>query len=174
MKISIRNAEKSDIETIMLIEHSSFHKNIAESRETFLERIEVFSDGFLVLMIGKKVIGYISSELWEYSEDIDAGKFQLEHSITDTHRNDGSELYISSIGILEECRRSGYGTMLFSELGKKMFANYRVNSVILIVSENWTAARRIYENNGFRQLQIMSGFFNDNNKSDAIVLRKTN
>ncbi|WP_091936605.1 GNAT family N-acetyltransferase [Methanolobus profundi] len=156
----------------MLIENSSFHENIAESRETFLERTEVFPDGFLVLMVNGRVIGYISSELWEYSEDIDVRQFQLEHSIMDTHRSNGSELYISSIGILEEYRGSGYGKILVSELEKKMIYNYGINSIILIVSENWTAARRIYEKNGFERIQTISGFFHDDNNSDAIVMRK--
>ncbi|MDK2824923.1 ribosomal-protein-alanine N-acetyltransferase [Methanolobus vulcani] len=172
MKISIRNAEKDDIEGIMSIEHESFHTNIAENSDTFLERIETFSHGFLIIVIEGEIAGYISSELWDYSENIDTGKFVLGHSIAETHRNDGKELYISSIAVLKKYRGKGYGNALFSELEKHITCKYEIASIILIVSENWHAAKSIYEKNGFRQVHVISGFFDDENNSDAIVMRK--
>ena len=172
MKPSIRNAEIDDIEAIMLIEKDSFHENIVESLETFLERIRVFPDGFLVLEIKGRVIGYISSELWEYLEETDAWKFGLDHGIADTHRVGGQELYISSIGILGEHRGKGYGDLLFSELERRIRGKYGIKSIILIVSGNWTAARKIYERNGFRDIGEIPGFFGDEENSAAIVMRK--
>lgn len=172
MKLLIRNAEKDDIDGIMSIEHESFHSNIIECMETFLERIMTFSDGFLVMEIDGEIAGYISSELWEYSEHINTDKFILGHSIAETHRNDGRELYVSSIGILEKYRGNRYGNVLFFELQERIRSKYPVQSAILIVSENWHAAKRIYEKNGFIQVSVITGFFDDDDNSDAIVMRK--
>lgn len=172
MKISIRNAEKNDIEGIMLIEYESFHRNITESRDAFLDRINVFSDGFLILEIDGDVAGYISSEMWDFSEIIDMERFNLNHSIRDVHKPSGSQLYISSIGILKNHHGKGYGNMLYSELEKRITGKYSIISMILIVSENWNAARKLYENNGFKEISRISSFFDDENNSDAIVMRK--
>nr|WP_321497104.1 N-acetyltransferase [uncultured Methanolobus sp.] len=172
MKISIRNAEKGDIEGIMSVEHDSFHSNIVENSDTFLERVKAFSDGFLVVEIDGEIAGYISSELWDHSENIDTEKFVLGHSITETHRNDGKELYISSIGVLKKYRGKGYGNALFMELVNRIRGKYEILSIILIVSEDWHAAKRIYENGGFREIQKIKCFFDDDEKSDAIVMRK--
>jgi ribosomal-protein-alanine N-acetyltransferase len=172
VKISIRNAEKEDIEGILHVEHDSFHTNIAENADTFLERIKVFPKGFLVMVIDGEITGYISSELWDYSEKINTKKFELGHNITETHKNDGKELYISSIGVLKKYRGKGYGTALFSELASRICSEYEISSIVLIVSENWHAAKRIYEKSGFHEIQIIKCFFDDDEKSDAIVMRK--
>ncbi|WP_407355063.1 GNAT family N-acetyltransferase [Methanolobus sp. WCC5] len=172
LKISIRNALENDINEIMLIEQGSFHANIVESRDVFLDRIRIFPQGFLVLEIGNLVVGYICSELWEHSEDIPAGNFRLNHTITEVHRNDGTQLYISSLGILQEHRKKGYGKKLFSELEKRAIAECRISSMVLVVSVRWGAAIRIYEKHGFREIQRIKYFFDDSARSDAIVMRK--
>ncbi|TQD28310.1 N-acetyltransferase [Methanolobus vulcani] len=172
MKISIRNTEKEDIEGILSVEHDSFHPNIAENADTLLERIEVFPNGFLVMEINGEIAGYISSELWDYSENIDTEKFELGHSITETHRYDGKELYISSIAVLKMYRGKGYGDALLSELISNICNKYGISSIILMVSVNWIAAKRIYEKNGFHEIQVINGFFDDDERSDSIVMRK--
>lgn len=172
MEIHIRNAQKDDLEEIMLIEHESFHKNIIEKRDVFLERIELFPEGFLLLENDDGITGYISSEIWEYTESIGPERFNLNHRMADIHTTAGSQLYISSIGVLKKHRGKGYGKLLFSELTERMNSKYEISDMILIVSENWDAARRIYENRGFIQVQRIPCFFDDDENSDAIVMRK--
>jgi ribosomal-protein-alanine N-acetyltransferase len=169
-KIAIRNAEPGDIEQIMHIEHESFREHIRESRSVFLERIAFFREGFLVLEIDDHVCGYISSEIWDYAENITATSFTLNHRISETHTTTGSELYISSIGILEEYRGKGYGNLLFTELSRHMIEKYAISSMILLVSANWDAARKIYEKNGFEEMYRIPGFFDKGN--EGIVMRK--
>lgn len=156
----------------MLIEQGSFHANIVESRDVFIDRIRIFPDGFLILEIGNVIAGYICSELWEHSEDIPAGNFRLNHTITDVHSNEGTQLYISSLGILQEHRQKGYGKKLFLELEKKLIAEYNISSTLLVVSVKWDAARNIYEKHGFQEIQRIKGFFYEDDRSDAIVMRK--
>ncbi|MDY0385904.1 MAG: N-acetyltransferase [Methanolobus sp.] len=171
-KISIRAAEKNDIEGIILIEQESFHENIVESRDVFLDRLRIFPQGFLVLKIKEKIAAYISSEIWEYSENIDISKLDLNHSINDVHRSNGSQLYVSSLGVLKEYHGKGYGTTLLLEFTKQITRRYKISHILLIVSVNWRAARKIYGKNGFREIQRIPGFFVEDDNSDAIVMRK--
>ena len=171
-KILIRNATVSDIGHIMDIEHESFCESVHEDIAVFRDRITTFPDGFLVLEVEGHVCGYISSEIWNYSQNIREDMFYLDHSINKVHDVTGSELYISSIGILKRYRGKGYGKLLFSELSRKITEKYTISSMILIVSAQWIAAKRIYENDGFREIKRIHGFFDDVTHSDAIVMRK--
>jgi ribosomal-protein-alanine N-acetyltransferase len=168
--ISIRNAEPRDIGQVMRIEHESFYADICESMSVFLDRIHTFPEGFLVLEICGDVCGYISSEIWDYSENVPDSRFILNHMTGDVHTTAGSELYISSIGILKEHRGKGYGKLLFSDLSCRVIEKHAISSMILLVSAKWDAARRIYEKNGFKETHRISGFFGEG--EEGIVMRK--
>ena len=45
---SIRTAVKSDIDFIMQIEEKAFSNSIREERKIFLNRINIFAEGFLI------------------------------------------------------------------------------------------------------------------------------
>ncbi|MBA2861151.1 N-acetyltransferase [Methanococcus maripaludis] len=171
-KVVIRNARKNDINEIMNIEYDSFDEGISESRNAFLNRILTFSDGFLVLEVNSKVSGYISSEIWEYLENIDEKMFDLDHDIKKVHNSNGSELYVSSIGVLKEHRKKGYGNLLFTELIKRITKKYKISSMILTVSEKWNDAIKLYEKNGFKEISRIKEFFEDDECSDGILMRK--
>lgn len=162
----------NDIPKIMLIEQESFHDNVIESKDVFQERIGVFSEGFLILETEDNIAGYICSELWEHSENIDTEKLSLNHKISDTHKNTGSDLYIASIGVLGRYRGKGYGSILLNELEERVKITHDVSAILLAVSVKWEAARGIYEKNGFEEVQRIKGFFEDEDISDAIVMKK--
>ncbi|MCJ7691163.1 MAG: hypothetical protein MUO60_17870, partial [Clostridiaceae bacterium] len=69
--IKFRIADNNDIDSIIEIEQSSFSRIICEDKDVFLQRIETFKKGFIVMEYYNRVIGYICSEVWEYSEKID-------------------------------------------------------------------------------------------------------
>ncbi|WP_105616309.1 GNAT family N-acetyltransferase [Vallitalea okinawensis] len=172
---TLRIAIKNDIYDIMEIEKSSFNLEICEPKSIFLERIDVFPEGFYVIESNKKVIGYISTELWDYKEEIDTDQFTLGHSIKDLHNAEGNELYISSMGILPIYRGIGLGKILFNDaISKILEKSENVKSQILIVSENWGQARKIYKRNGFLEVKYIKDFlvYNNNLKEDFIVMRK--
>jgi len=171
-KVVIRNVRKNDINEIMNIENDSFVEGISESRDAFLNRINTFSDGFLVLEVDSEVLGYISSEIWEYFENIDEKMFNLNHDIKKVHNINGSELYISSIGVLKKHRKKGYGNLLFNELIERITKKYKISSMILTVSAKWNAAIKLYEKNGFKKIGILKEFFEDDECSDGILMRK--
>ncbi len=81
------------------------------------------------------------------------------------------------MGILPKVRGYGLGKAIF-----EFFIKYipelveSPKSIILIVSENWKNARKIYINNGFKEICIFNDFIDYRHvppfKENAIVMRK--
>ena len=183
LPILIRKAETDDIDNIMNVERLSFHSNVIESQKVFEDRISLFSDGFLVAETekdGKKtIVGYISSELWSFSKEIQISNFNLNHSIFETHCSDGEELYISSIAIDPQFRGNGIGKHLFTYLLDSVSNKYKLKSAILLVNSDWQSAHKMYRNEEFEEIGKILNFFpitkkdNENHSSGTgIIMRK--
>lgn len=174
--ISIREAVPRDIEAIMGIEAEAFHATIRESKETFEARIREFPGGCLMLEDEVNApIGYITSEIWKYRPVVHKEAFILGHSIKDIHDLNGEELYISSMGVLESKRGNRFGDVLVNALTDKLLEEYPlIRSVILLVSEKWGNAYKIYKKNGFEDITVFNNFFIHENgqSSNGIVMRK--
>jgi ribosomal-protein-alanine N-acetyltransferase len=171
----VRKAKLKDIEAIMNIENESFAAGIRENKEVMLERITTFNDGFLVLVDKEDMpLAYISSELWDYKKDINKTEFTLGHSIVDKHKKDGQELYISSTALAQSLRGYGYGHILFEHLLNMIKRDYpNLKSSILLVSKKWSNAQKIYQNNGFIQVDCIKDFFvTTDDINDGIIMRK--
>ena len=177
IKMNIRRAEMKDIDAILEIEHNSFDKSICEEKETFLERIKVFNKGFLVVEHNKKVVAYLCSEVWQYNENINEEDFLLGHSIKESHKPYGNEVYISSFAVYPEARKSGIGKHLFHYFLKNInMLTDNPKSVVLLVADNWHNAINIYKNEGFQEIKTIKEFFNYEHvpphKADGIIMRK--
>ena len=175
-EISFRTARPSDIDNIMLLECACFNEMTQESKSIYLERIEQFPHGFLILEYKGRFAGAISSEIWTRSSEISAEVFALGHSITQQEIS-GDELYISSMGILPEYNRKGYGNILFRKLIGSILKDFgNIQYGILIVNERWTGAYRIYRKNGFCDSGRIQAFFkeDDGSYSDGIIMRHDN
>jgi len=159
----------------MKIEQECFHKNIAENKETIIERINVYNEGFLVALLENEIIGYISSELWNFKEVIDPNFVELNHSITEVHIKDGTELYISSMGVLNKYQGLGLGSLMFNYLiNQHLKMNPNIKSVVLLTANEFSKAMAMYKKEGFKILfEIDSVFqFDKNNNQNGIVMRK--
>lgn len=124
-----------------------------------------------------RVIGYICSEVWAYSEKIDKDKFTFGHLINDSHNPNGNEVYISSMGMIPRLRGYGLGKAMFEFFIKYILELVKYpKSILLIVSENWTNERNIYINHGFKEICILNEFVDYRHispfKENAIVMRK--
>lgn len=187
--MKIRTANLFDIDSIMLIENSSFVPQVREERRVFLQRIKVFPQGFILLVDdsvsgenknaglcakNNNVCGYFCTELWKKmpeSEDV----FSVGHDISLAHCADGAVLYISSFAILPNLRGGGIGGKFF-----RSALNYIEESVpnlkeeVLLVNEAWLGARHIYEKNGFSEcFSIKNAFQNEFLEPQAgIVMKK--
>jgi len=172
----IRKATKKDIDSIVNIENNGFDEGLRETKDTFVERIEIFNDGFLVLTDeDSKILGYISSEIWDYRLQVDEKDFALNHSIRSKHKDSGDELYVSSMVLSKQMQGKGWGHILFDYLVdtiKEFYPNLK--SSILIVGTKWKEAQKIYFNKGFLEIGVIKDFFQplSGENSDAIIMRK--
>lgn len=83
----------------------------------------------------------------------------LNHSIKESHKANGNELYISSFAISPKARKYGIGKILFNYLiddVNKLVSNPK--SLLLVVAENWISARNIYLKKGFIEICILKDF----------------
>lgn len=100
----------------------------------------------------------------------------LGHKPRHTHRRDGSVLYVSSFALLPQYRGRGLGLSFFrAALAALCCAHSRLQHVVLVVSEEWPSARRIYDALGFVPLARLSAFFPSLHKkrADGIVMTAT-
>ncbi|WNY25691.1 N-acetyltransferase [Methanolapillus millepedarum] len=175
--VLIRKAVPSDIDAIMDIEKYSFHSKIMESRDVFEDRISIFANGFLVAETGGRVVGYISSELWDYSDEIPYFHFSINHSISDTHKPMGNEIYISSVAVYPNVRGEKIGKKLFLALLESLRSEYDIVSSILIVNSDWKNAHGMYQKEGFAEIGQIDGFFpkisSDPKSGTGIIMRKS-
>jgi len=156
----IRPARLDDLPQIMKIEALCFDEGVRESAETYRRRIEVFSDGFLVLEASDGLSGFATSEIWPGGQSLAPDAFALGHPIEDRFDPDGAVLYVSSLAVDPARRGEGYGPALFDALLESIPAKYpRVDRVLLLVAEDWFAARAIYERRGFSVIRRFEAFF---------------
>ncbi|MGL4986104.1 MAG: GNAT family N-acetyltransferase [Treponemataceae bacterium] len=174
---SIRKASIEDLDEIYHIEQHSFSEGIKETKATFKERIENFANGFILLIIKHKKVGYFATELWQKSlfhNDFTINDFTLGHSAKKTHINEGNTLYLSSMAILPQFRGSGLGKPFFTaSMDYISKENPSIKQQVLLVNEEWLPARKIYEHAGFSKLCSFVNFFETaHKKSEGIVMIK--
>ncbi len=172
----VRQANNSDMERIMEIEENAFIPYIRETYQTFDSRMKTFPDGFLVLEDDNGAVqGYFCSELWE---DLPNNNkvFILDHDPAKVHKTDGKLLYISSFALMGSLQGRGLGKLFFREcLAQVLKAFTQIEQIVLIVSQEWGAARHIYEDLGFKAVRQIPGFFPSDvipGGADGIVMMK--
>lgn len=176
-EIIIRDAVSQDIDSIMEIERESFLPGVREDRDLYLKRISVFPQGFLVAQnaLTREIGGCIVSEIWCEDLSFFPEKLALGHSPEDVHDAGGRYLYIASFGTLKSWRGRGIGKALFQALQKRIENLFpSVGKQILIVSENWTAARSVYSRGGFKETGCIDGFFKPDGlpAERAVIMKK--
>jgi len=173
--ITFREAKLSDIDNIMYLEEKCFNIYTQESKNVYENRIKYFPKGFIVIEKDNIFCGAVSSEIWNYKENILLKNFTLGHSIKEQLDLNGNELYISSIGILPQYRSNGYGRELFIELINHIKLLFpKVTKGILLINETWIHAMKIYQDFGFQYVCEFPDFFlaDDKSRQKAIVMRK--
>lgn len=161
-KIIIRSVVSTDIEAIMQIEYESFLPGVREERGLYVKRIALFPQGFLVAQNTDtgEIGGYIASEIWREEQSISSEALALGHDPQTVHDKNGRCLYITSFGTLSSWRGKKIGLALFEALEAKIKTDFpHVIKKILIVSEEWTAARNLYSKKGFIETGRIADFF---------------
>jgi len=134
VKVTLRNADKSDLEAL-----SRIYEKPYGSYETARKFVEMYLDHYFVKIVEAegKIIGRL---IWLPREDPRLGWAE-----------------ILDLRIEEEYRRMGFGLKLLRETIKDVKAHYesmghRARCIILFTSENNVAARKLYEKAGFRKV----------------------
>lgn len=175
-KYFVRQAKLSDLPIIMDIESQSFNLVTQESIDVYRERITHFADGFYIFLYQKKVIGFLTSEIWSSLPTKDNNHLAINHSIADVFNRQGTVLYISSFELNPKFRGRGLGTYFFdyflSDIKNKF---HQLEKAVLIVNENWVQAINIYHKQNFKLAFDLKNFFIEENKcpSTGLVLVKT-
>lgn len=172
-RFKLRQAGADDIDDIMRLEAEGFAAGIHERREVFLARIATFPTGFLLLHHHDgSAAGYFCSERWQAQDKIAPEQLTMNHDIASTHREDGDELYISSMTLAPQWRGCGLGEAFFLRCLTQLRQMEGLSSAVLLVNEQWTAARQIYQRHGFVESTRLPGFFQTAPPADALLMRR--
>lgn len=162
-----------DIEGIMRVEDASFAPGIRESRETFEDRIDSCPGCVTVLADDRDglIYGYLTAEIWERVPEPTPESYRLGHAASERHVDGGTVLYVSSFAV-DPARRGGTGRPFFRDSLALIAENHpALERVAFIVHEDWLAARRIYESEGFSYVAEIAGFFGPEGKSALVMER---
>lgn len=185
LNMKIFPAKPFDISDIMKIERAAFIPAIQEKQKTFEERLSVFPQGFFVLadnsdetvlQNGKaQIVGYFTSEIWSGFPESDE-IFKLGHSIKETHDINGCMLYFSSFAILPAFQGKKLAEPFLTSCLKSVCGAFLgIKKIVLLVSEEWTGARHLYEKLGFEEVRRIKDFFPSLKQTcmDGIIMRKS-
>lgn len=159
----------------MELEDGGFHQRIQEDKSVMLERMRHFPEGFLVLANDSDLaMGYLCSELWEVDSSLPHAAFALGHDIKETHKADGSQLYISSMTVATEYRGGGLGKKFFQQSVHMLRTQLtHLRGSILLLSAEWTGAHKIYQDSGYTEIARLKDFFAAiaTHDADAIIMQ---
>lgn len=173
LQLSLRSAKKEDLAEIMEIARKAFTSDSCEPEKVYSERLEIFSDGFALLLDNNKIIGFLCSELWQYEEDPKIENFYRNHSPKTMHQVNGTELFIDSMAIIPEYRGKQIGHYLFETFLKYIGQEYKLKSAILVITEEWANAKKIYLANDFHKIKTINNYITENGiPRSGIILRK--
>ncbi|MFA5514105.1 MAG: GNAT family N-acetyltransferase [Sphaerochaetaceae bacterium] len=173
MSVYVASLKESDIDRIIEIETTSFSMDVRESKELYLKRISLFREGNLGFYKDQTLLGFFCSELWLYKERYEADRFTLNGDFETYHNKNGKELYISSFAVDRKYRNLIKGKVAFDLAVKTLLNKFNLESIILLVGQNWVAAHSIYNQWGFKEIYKIEGFFSNPNADGetAIIMR---
>lgn len=137
----IRNATIDDLHQIVNIERTCFPAAEAAPEKSMRERIETFSDGFLVAVIESKLVGFINGAVNNSRTIKDEHFADMTH-----HLDDGDVIAVYGLDVLPEYQNNGYAAELmnafidYARTGKRSY-------VILTCKEHLI---HYYERFGFK------------------------
>jgi len=143
-KILVRNAREQDIPAVAEIDAEAFSPyGTAEKPETFMRRLTVFPNGFVILVADHEIAAFGCSEKWltEREPGVD------DNPLT-THKPDGRIFCITAMAVKQTYRRRGYGFLVLDKLIETAH-NEGCRKVVL----ETTNAQDLYLKRGFKVIQ---------------------
>ncbi|EFW37592.1 hypothetical protein HMPREF9554_01913 [Treponema phagedenis F0421] len=189
-ELCLRLANEKDLPRILEIETESFSSEIVESPETFAERIRHAGNCFYLLCKTpakgeraeeEKILAYLSAELWEELPPMKDEFFALGHSAKERHRGEGKVLYIASFAlaknnrgkkVLRHGKTESLASFFFRSAIDTICSDYpKIDTQLLLVHNEWTAAKYIYQQQGFYEIATFTRF-EGFGKAPALIYKK--
>ena len=161
IKRELRVATLKDLRKIMNLETLCFPDVYTkELKEIYKKRIEIFSEGFYILEYKNRIIGFVTTEIWNKDQPF---TFRINHKIERSLDKNGTILYISSLNVHPKYSNQGLGYFILNEAIKIIKEKYpKINEVVLIVNEKWKNAIHLYEKSNFKNTDSIKRFFSTN------------
>jgi ribosomal protein S18 acetylase RimI-like enzyme len=122
------------------------------------------TNGNFEALSGKKIVGEISTEFWNFKKKRNQSDFISNKSTS----IDGTELYIKNLYVENEYRNRGIGTMLMNKV--ILEASSKGSKTILLYVENHLDnVKRLYRKLGFRKVGSFGGKIK---KPRYLIMRK--
>lgn len=160
----------------MRLEEGGFDDTIRESEAVFARRLAHFPEGFLILVDEEDggAAGYYCAERWPRLPPASAAAYELGGDPASRCAPDGTVLYTASMTVASERRGTGAGAYLFRAARARVFAAApELRAETLVVRASWTAARRVYAAEGFRERAVLEGFFAAEKGGEGVVMERT-
>jgi len=123
---NIRNAVLNDLIQINKIETECFPIEEAASLNSIKERIEIFSEGFLIMEIDNKIIGFINGAA---TNDIVLNDLMFE-DMNKEHNPLGKNLVIFGVDISPDFQGKGYSKILMNAYIEEAKKNNRSKIIL--------------------------------------------
>lgn len=111
MNLNISQATIEDLDSVESIEKICFPKEEAATRESLKDRLETFSESFLVAKVNEEIIGFINGSV--INEKIICDEFYSDVSF---HNPKGDYQSIFGLDVLPEYRANGIAAELIKAL----------------------------------------------------------
>ncbi|MFA5077035.1 MAG: GNAT family N-acetyltransferase [Candidatus Micrarchaeia archaeon] len=150
--LEMRKAGIADLESIHRVELDAFSADRQASMDALEERLELFPDGFFVLIYNGRLVGFSTALLIDDFRTLE----KLDSPDRKLHKPDGEIYYLRSVAIMKEYQKRGFGKLLINRqlenarsLGKGHF--------------RFTASKDVeafYLELGFKKLGVYGEFHN--------------
>ena len=149
LPIVTQQASTADIGTLSRIEHECFTTE-AFSRRLIMSLLRAPGAVSLLAKENEEVAGFLIGLVDDY------GEVKLGHIVT--------------IDVIPKYRRKGIATKLLQKV-EKVFQDTGVRTSYLEVRDDNVAARRLYQKLGYREVEVLKGYYSRG--GDGIRLEKT-
>ena len=119
--LKIRKARIEDIPQIVEIEKAAWGEKRAATSEMINSRIKTFSDGTLVALVDKKIVGFVSTQIVNYNPEKNMRTwYEVTDNgfITNTHDPAGDTLYGVDLSVHPLYQNKGMGRKLMECVGR--------------------------------------------------------
>jgi len=153
MILDICPATHDDISYIHRIEQF-IESHYPANRQTLINRLEMFPDGFLIAKYDHQLIGYIESCIWNEES---FSTYQDICQFSNFHNSNGMILFVIFIGVDKQYQKMGVGSLLLDALKVRIKKRYpHIKKVNLVSKQKYV--NNFYRKNDFQKIKRLPDY----------------